>query len=76
MPSGSYKQVYVQCPFYREDDGCFSIVCEGFGNARYLKQRYYNKADYENQMVVFCCDHYKNCEVYRVLMEEKYDEEE
>ena len=66
----------MQCPFYREDDGCFSIVCEGFGNARYLKQRYYNKADYENQMVVFCCDHYKNCEVYRVLMEEKYDEED
>ena len=76
MPSGSYKQVHVQCPFYKEDDGQFSITCEGFGNARSLKQRYRKKADYKNQMLAFCCDHYKNCEVYRMLMETKYDEEE
>ena len=76
MPSGSYKQVHVQCPFYKGDDGKFSITCEGFGNARLLKQRYRNKADYEKQMLVFCCKHYKNCEVYRMLMETKYNEEE
>ena len=76
MPSGSYKQVYVQCPFYKEDDGKFSITCEGFGDARYLKQMYYNKSQYAKQMTVFCCQHYQRCEVYRVIMETKYDEEE
>lgn len=76
MPRGSYNQVYVQCPFYCEDDGKFSIICEGFGDALTLKQRFRNKAQYETQMTAFCCDNYKNCEVYRLLMETKYDEEE
>lgn len=75
MPSGSYKQVYVQCPFYKEDDGKFSIICEGFGDARYLKQMFHNKTQYETQISVFCCEHYKRCEIYRLLME-KYEEEE
>lgn len=75
MPSGSYNQVYVQCPFYKEDDGKYSIVCEGFGDARYLKQVYRTKAQYNLQISVFCCEHYKKCEVYKLLME-KYDEEE
>ena len=76
MPSGSYNQVYVQCPFYKEDDGKLSITCEGFGDARYLKQRFYNKAQYEKQMSVFCCGNYRRCEVYRLIMATKYDEEE
>lgn len=75
MPSGSYNQVYVQCPFYKEDDGKYSIICEGFGDALCLKQIYRTKAQYKLQMAVFCCEHYKNCEVYRLLMD-KYDEGE
>lgn len=74
MPYGSYNQVYVKCHFYK-DDGNLSIICEGFGEAMYLKQRYYNKAQYEKQMTVFCCENYKNCEAYRLLMETKYEEE-
>ena len=74
MPSGSYWQADVQCPFYKEDDGVFNITCEGFGNARFLKQGYRLKADFINQISVFCCEHYKKCEVYRLLME-KYEED-
>ena len=76
MPSGSYNQVYVKCPFYKEDDGRLSIICEGFGDACYLKQRYHNKAQYATQISVFCCKNYQRCEVYRLLMKTKYDEEE
>lgn len=76
MSSGSYNQVYVQCPFFKEDDGKLSIICEGFGDARYLKQMYYNKAQYEKQMTSYCCEHYGMCEVYRLIMATKYDEEE
>jgi predicted metal-binding transcription factor (methanogenesis marker protein 9) len=32
--------------------------------------------DYDTQLGVFCCEHYKKCEIYRMLMENKYDEEE
>ena len=76
MSSGSFNQVYVQCPFYKEDDGRLCITCEGLGDARYLKQAYDRKAHYAKQIDVFCCEHYKNCEVYRLIMETKYDEEE
>jgi predicted metal-binding transcription factor (methanogenesis marker protein 9) len=34
------------------------------------------RSDYDTQLGVFCCEHYKKCEIYRMLMENKYDEEE
>lgn len=73
VASGSFRQVDVQCPFYKSDDGRSGITCEGFGDARSLIQTYRYKADYVKQMEVFCCERYKKCEVYRVLMATKYD---
>ena len=74
MPSGSYKQIYVQCPFYQFDDGRQRITCEGLIENSSLALIYHSKSDYETQIDVFCCEHYKNCEVYRMLMQ-KYEEE-
>ena len=74
MPSGSYKQVYVQCPFYQHDDGKRKITCEGFIDKSSLTQSYRHRKDYETQISTFCCQHYKKCEVYRLLME-KYEDE-
>ena len=74
MPSGSYKQIEVKCPFYKYDDGKRRITCEWIIDDSSLSLIYHNKADYETQMNVFCCEHYKKCEIYRLLME-KYDEE-
>lgn len=75
MPSGSYKQADVRCPFYKFDDGKRRITCEGIIADSSLALIYHNKQDYEKQIDVFCCQHYDKCEVYRLLME-KYDEEE
>jgi hypothetical protein len=75
MPSGSYKQIEVQCPFYKYDDGKQRITCEGLVDNSSLALIYQKKGDYEAQINVFCCEHYKKCEVYRMLMESKYDEE-
>ena len=75
MPSGSYKQIYVQCPFYKFDDGKRRITCEGIIDDSSLALIYHNKNDYETQIDVFCSEHYMNCEVYRMLMQ-KYDKEE
>lgn len=75
MPSGSYMQVFVRCPFYKFDDGKRRITCEGVIEDSSLALIFHNKEDYDTQITVFCCEHYKNCEVYGLLME-KYEEEE
>lgn len=74
MPSGSFRQIDVQCPFYKHDDGKRRITCEGLVDRSSLSLTYLSKKDYEIQIETFCCEHYKKCEVYRMLME-KYEEE-
>ena len=75
MPSGSYKQVYVQCPFYKYDDGKRRITCEGITDACSLTLCFKTRLDYEIQMKTFCCDRYAICEVCRMLIK-KYEEED
>ena len=75
MPSGSYKQIDVKCPFYKFDDGKRRITCEGIIDDSSLALIFHNKHDYEMQFDTFCCELYKKCEIYRLLMD-KYDEEE
>ena len=74
MASGSYTQVYVKCPFYHRDDARSSITCEGFMDDMIIKLQYRKKADLKQQLKVFCCEHYEKCEIYRAIMEAKYDE--
>lgn len=78
MPSGTYKgKVDAQCPFYKSDDGQKKrIICEGIVDKSTLALTYRHRTDYNTQLSVFCCEHYKNCEIYRMLMEAKYDDEE
>lgn len=78
MPSGSYKgKADAQCPFYKFDDGQKRrIVCEGIVDKSTLALTYRHRCDYDTQLNVFCCEHYKKCEVYRMIMDAKYDDEE
>lgn len=74
MPSGSYKQVDVKCPFYKYDDGKRRIVCEGIVSVEdSLSSIFRYHEDYERQMTVFCCKDHTKCEIYRMLMG-KYEE--
>lgn len=73
MSSGSYLQVYVRCPFYQSDDGARKIICEGIVDDSNLTLSFRKKKDFETQIKVFCCEHYKKCEVCRILTE-KYEE--
>lgn len=77
MSSGSFQaQADVQCPFFKFDDQKQKrIVCEGIVDESSLALIYCRSKDYKMQLEVFCCEHYKKCEVYRILMESKYDEE-
>ena len=76
--NGSYKgKVDAQCPFYKFDD--FQrrrISCEGIVDNSTIALYFQRKLDYDTQLNVFCCEHYKKWEVYRMLMEAKYDEED
>ena len=75
MSSGSFKQVDVQCPFYKYDDGRRRITCEGLIDKSSIALIYLTRGDYDTQLTAFCCEHYKKCEVYRMLIQ-KYNEEE
>lgn len=75
MPSGSFWQADVQCPFYQYDDGRRRITCEGILDKGILTLTFRTRNDFETQIGKFCCRYYKNCEIYRMLMENKYDEE-
>ncbi len=74
MPSGSYKQVDVGCPFYKHDDGHRRITCEGITDDSNISQRFFRQQSYEQHMNIFCCDRYICCEIYRMLMDAKYDD--
>ena len=63
----------VQCPFYRFDDKKRSITCEGIIDRSHITLSYQYGRDQRRQLEVFCCEHYKKCEIYRMLMKDKYD---
>ena len=62
----------VQCPYYITDTKQ-TITCEGFIRGSSVIQRYNKIADRKQQMKIFCCNHYKNCELYRMISSEKYE---
>ena len=72
MAGGSFQQVHVKCPFYRNDDSRCKLSCEGVIEGSTLTWSFQKKVDLKQQMEIFCCEYYKNCEVYRMLMEAKY----
>lgn len=76
MASGSYWQREVQCPFYRQDDGRSRIHCEWMIPNSTVSINFQRRPDFRTQMKTFCCDKYKNCEIFRMLMENKYEEED
>ena len=77
MTGSTWKgRVDAQCPFFRSDSGPQRrINCEGIVDKSTLALTFQRKRDYEKQLSIFCCEYYKNCEIYRMLMENKYDEE-
>ena len=78
MTGSSWKgRCDAQCPFFRSavGDQKRRITCEGIVDKSVLVYTFSRKKDYEMHLGIFCCEHYKKCEIYRMLMEYKYDEE-
>lgn len=62
----------VGCPFYRRDDNRSKITCEGIVDGSTVTLSFIRLRDFDTQMRVFCCEYFRKCEIYRMLME-KYD---
>ncbi len=58
---------YAQCPYYRHCDGKKKVICQGVSDGSRLCWEFGNSEDLNIQVKVFCCDKYKNCEVYQML---------
>ena len=74
--AGSYRDGKIRCPFFRKEDGRrHKIICEGPGDAVSLSWNFATKDERQRirQMEVFCQDCYRNCEVYQMLNESKYE---
>lgn len=76
MAGGSYIKADIQCPFYRYDDGGLRVACEGLVDDSVIILRFKRRRDWEIQVRTFCCDHFDKCEICRMIMENKYEEED
>lgn len=67
------KERLVKCPFYKKDE-TQKITCEGIVDGSSLTITFRLKEDKRKQFTLYCCTHnYKFCEIYRMLMSNKYD---
>lgn len=74
MPSGSYCQSYVNCPFYKTDNGKNKITCEGAIPDTVCEIKFEGKEAFDIQMTAFCFDRYTYCEQHAAARR-KYEEE-
>lgn len=73
MPSGTYKQVYVKCPFYHYDEN-MKITCEGVIPGSSLRTIFHSPTVYSNYMKLYCSNRYNDCPIAK-LIDDQYDEE-
>lgn len=72
MPSGSYKQSDVRCPFYRCDTNRPSVIqCEGVEENNKISLFFKNIADKKDYMGRFCMKYeYDRCRVFHAVYEQ------
>ena len=74
MPTGSFWQAYVKCPFFKCDNGNNRITCEGLVDRSSIILAYRRKTDFKIQITAYCCRNFEKCELYSLLMKSKYQE--
>lgn len=70
----SWWEKYVQCPFYKNDDGKRTITCEGVINGAVNRTVFTTQKKQRIQMEKYCCKLYFACPVYQ-MVEKKYETE-
>lgn len=67
-----WNNLLIQCPFYVRNDRKNSIICEGITDTSRVILRFSKQPEMLQQLKIFCCGRYGNCELYRAVME-KYE---
>lgn len=70
----SWAEAYVQCPFYKYDDGKRAITCEGAIDGAINRSLFTTQKKQRNQLEKYCCKLYFACPVYQML-KKKYEDE-
>lgn len=65
--SNSWSDIYVQCPFYKEDMTS-SIQCEGVQPKTGLRLGFQDCRQKKEYLRSRCAKDYKGCMLYRMLM--------
>lgn len=65
----------AQCPFYRARSER-EVHCEGLLPESIAIHRFRSRTDCKQQLTIYCCEHFRQCEVYRSIMAEKYSDSE
>lgn len=74
MPTNSGRSRDVRCPFYKGDCRC-RITCEGPADSITSVSLFFlSQSDWDIHMHVFCYDRYKNCEVYQMIYQARFEE--
>ena len=73
-----YSDVAVRCPFYHRNSGpsgTAKICCEGITDDSIIQMVWRTTEGRRFHYREYCCKRYICCEIYRMLMDCKYDEE-
>ena len=69
-----YDDILVKCPFFLHNSKK-NVVCEGLTDDCVLSLRFFTEESRNQHRQLFCDKDYEKCEVYRMLIKEKYNEE-
>ena len=73
MTQSKWARTHVRCPLWRGNEAR-RIGCEApFDGATILLQQ--GEKNTRRHMEIFCCKRYENCEIFRMVIENKYPEE-
>lgn len=69
------REAYIKCPFYRQYT-MDTVRCEGIMDGTTVGISFADRKDCYRHMLVFCQEHFKNCEIYRMVMDARYEEDD
>lgn len=69
------RQADVKCPFFKNYHP-HGIKCEGIMDGTSISMTFRDRSDHDLHMDVFCQEHFKNCEIYRMVNDAKYGEDD
>ena len=75
MPSGSFRQADIRCPYYKWGNGKNRISCEGIIPDSQIQNFFRRPTDLAAQVRIVWTGCYEKCEVAAVL-EQRYKEED